>query len=59
MSFSKQELARLRARFLELMAEAGDVTEVARRLGVDRNTAFSWARKAGPSCVLGRDVQGA
>lgn len=47
MSFSKQELARLRARFLELMAEVGNVTEAARRLGVNRNTAFSWARKAG------------
>ncbi|MDA8372418.1 MAG: helix-turn-helix domain containing protein [Nocardiopsaceae bacterium] len=42
MSFSKKELARLRARFLELMAEVGNVTEVARTLGVNRNTAFGW-----------------
>ncbi|RKS04725.1 IS30 family transposase [Nocardiopsis sp. Huas11] len=47
MSFSKKELARLRTQFLEQMAEIGSVTEVARRLGVNRNTAFSWARKAG------------
>lgn len=47
MSFSKKEPARLRAQFLEQMAEIVSVTEVARRLGVNRNTAFSWARKAG------------
>ena len=47
MSLSKQELARLRERFLELMAESGNVTEAARSLGINPNTAFGWARKAG------------
>ncbi|GAA1467445.1 IS30 family transposase [Nocardiopsis exhalans] len=47
MSFSKQELARLRERFLELMTESGNVTEVAQKLGINPNTAFTWARKAG------------
>ncbi|TDQ51595.1 IS30 family transposase [Actinorugispora endophytica] len=47
MSFSKQELARLRERFLERMAQSGNVTETARELGINRNTAFGWARKAG------------
>ncbi|MFD3684832.1 hypothetical protein ACFWTE_08460 [Nocardiopsis sp. NPDC058631] len=47
MSFSKEELARLRARFLELMAQTGNVTDLARSLGINRNTAFGWARKAG------------
>lgn len=47
MSFSNKELARLRERFLELMAETGNVTDAARSLGINRNTAFGWARKAG------------
>ena len=47
MSFSKEERDRQRAQFLELMAETGNVTEVARLLGINRNTAFTWAREAG------------
>lgn len=55
MSFSKQELARLRERFLEQMAVDGNVTEVARRLGVNRNIAFGWPAR--PDCApsAGRD----
>lgn len=47
MSFSKQELARLREQFLDQLTETGNVTELARSLGINRNTAFGWARKAG------------
>ena len=39
----------LRAEFLKRMDEVGSVTGVARRLGLNRNTAFSWARQAGLS----------
>jgi len=39
----------IRAEFLKLMDEVGSVTEVARRLGLNRNTAFTWARQAGLS----------
>ena len=46
MSFAQDREA-LRTEFLRLMDEIGSVSEVARRLGVNRNTAFSWARKAG------------
>lgn len=41
--------ASLKARFLALMDEIGSVTAVARELGVNRNTAFGWARQAGLS----------
>lgn len=33
------------------MAETGNVTEAARSLGINRNTAFSWARPARPDCA--------
>lgn len=39
----------MRARFLVLMDEVGSVTVVARELGVNRNTAYGWARQAGLS----------
>lgn len=48
MLFSEESGA-LKALFLVLMDEIGSVTEVARRLGVNRNTAFGWARDAGLS----------
>ncbi len=48
MSFS-EEFATLKASFLVLMGEVGSVAEVARRLGVNRNTAYAWARQAGLS----------
>ena len=48
MSFSEKS-ALLRAQFLSLMDEVGSVSEVARRLGINRNTAFGWARQAGLS----------
>lgn len=47
MSFSKEERDRQRARFLELLTETGNVTDAARSLGINHNTAFGWARKAG------------
>jgi len=47
-SFSEKS-GSLKVRFLALMDEVGSVTEVARRLGVNRNTAFGWARRAGLS----------
>ncbi len=37
----------LRERFLARLDAVGNVTVVARELGVNRNTAFGWARKAG------------
>ena len=48
MSFSEKS-ASLKVRFLALMDEVGSVTEVAGRLGINRNTAFGWARQAGLS----------
>lgn len=48
MSFS-EKFASLKAQFLVLMDEVGSVTEAARRLGINRNTAFAWARQAGLS----------
>ena len=39
----------LRVDFLKLMDEIGSATVVARMLGLNRNTAFSWARQAGLS----------
>lgn len=48
MSFSETTTS-LKVRFLALMDEVGSVAEVARRLDVDRNTAYGWARQAGLS----------
>ena len=48
MSFSEKN-ASLRARFLVLMDEVGSVAEVARRLDLNPNTAYGWARQAGLS----------
>lgn len=39
----------LKARFFALMDEIGSVSEVARRLDMNRNTAYGWARQAGLS----------
>jgi transposase, IS30 family len=41
------DLAGVRERFLARLDVVGNVTVVARELGVNRNTAFGWARKAG------------
>ncbi|GGW33209.1 hypothetical protein GCM10010340_08690 [Streptomyces griseoloalbus] len=43
----RADLAGLRERFLARLDAVGNVTVVARELGMNRNTAFSWARKAG------------
>lgn len=48
MSFSQQSMD-LKARFFALMDEIGSVSEVARRLDMNRNTAYGWARQAGLS----------
>jgi len=45
-SFS-EEKDRRRAEFLALLESLGSVTLAARELGVNRNTAFGWARKVG------------
>ncbi|MDJ1372538.1 hypothetical protein C7K25_14405 [Gulosibacter molinativorax] len=47
MSFTKQELANLKPRFLDRMAVIGSATAVARELGINIQTAHSWARTAG------------
>jgi IS30 family transposase len=41
----------LRERFLARLDAVGNVTVVARELGVNRNTAFGWARRAGRTSV--------
>ncbi|MDQ1076481.1 IS30 family transposase [Microbacterium testaceum] len=46
MSFS-EEKDRRRDEFLTLLKELGSVTLAARALGINRNTGFTWARKAG------------
>lgn len=46
MSFS-EEKDRRRAEFLALLESLGSVTLAARELGLNRNTAFTWARKVG------------
>lgn len=48
MSFS-EKYGDVKAQFLALMDEVGSVTEVARQVGVNRNTAYGWARQAGLS----------
>lgn len=48
MSFSPKPNP-LKARFFELMTTIGSVSVVARELGINRNTAFTWARQAGLS----------
>jgi hypothetical protein len=45
----RDDLAGLRERFLTRLDVVGNVTVVARELGVNRKTAFGWARKAGRS----------
>jgi transposase, IS30 family len=47
----RDDLAGLRERFLARLDAVGNVTVVARELGVNRNTAFGWAGKAGRSSV--------
>ncbi|MGW7285918.1 IS30 family transposase, partial [Streptomyces sp. NPDC054847] len=51
MGVERDDLAGLRERFLARLDVVGNVTVVARELGVNRNTAFGWARKAGRSSV--------
>lgn len=46
MSFSAEKEDR-RAEFLTLLASLGSVTLAARELGLNRNTAYTWARKSG------------
>lgn len=46
MSFSEEQ-GRRRDEFLALLMALGSVTLAARELGVNRNTGFTWARKAG------------
>ena len=46
MSFS-EEMDHRQAEFLTLLMSLGSVTLAARELGLNRNTAFTWARKAG------------
>lgn len=46
-----RDLAGVRERFLARLDAVGNVTVVARELGVNPNTAFSWARKAGRGSV--------
>lgn len=45
------DLAGLRERFLARLDVVGNVIVVARELGVNRNTGFGWARKAGRGSV--------
>jgi IS30 family transposase len=47
----RDDLAGLREGFLARLDVVGSVTVVARELGVNRNTAFGWARKAGRNSV--------
>ncbi|WP_158239036.1 helix-turn-helix domain-containing protein [Streptomyces barkulensis] len=47
MDVERGDLAGLRERFLARLDVVGNVTVVARELGVNPNTAFGWARKAG------------
>ena len=51
MAVGRDDLSGLRERFLARLDAVGNVTVVARELGVNRNTAFGWARKAGQSSV--------
>lgn len=51
MGVERGDLAGLKARFLARLDAVGNVTVVAGELGVNRNTAFGWARKAGRGSV--------
>ena len=51
MAVERDDLAGVRERFLERLDAVGNVTVVARELGLNRNTAFGWARKAGRNSV--------
>ncbi len=46
MSFAPKS-RQLHTRFIALMDEIGCVAEAADRLGLNRNTAYGWARRAG------------
>lgn len=47
MSFTRKELAELKPKFLERMQVVGSVTVVAKQLGINRHTAYGWARQVG------------
>jgi len=47
MAFDGADAAELKARFLARLDVVGNVTVVARELGLNPNTAYGWARKAG------------
>lgn len=51
MSFQGESGAVVRELFLRRLSEVGSVTVVARELGVNRHTGFSWARQAGMASV--------
>ncbi|MFD5922943.1 helix-turn-helix domain-containing protein, partial [Kitasatospora sp. NPDC127035] len=51
MAVGRDDLSGLRERFLAQVDVVGNATVVARELGVNRNTAFGWARKGGRSSV--------
>jgi IS30 family transposase len=51
MAFDGADAAELRARFLARLDVVGNVTVVARELGLNQATAFTWARKAGRRSV--------
>ncbi|MEW2813286.1 helix-turn-helix domain-containing protein, partial [Streptomyces massasporeus] len=51
MGVERVDLAELKERFLARLDVVGNVTVVARELGMNRNTAFGWARKAGRGSV--------
>ena len=51
MAFDGVDRVELRKKFLDRLDVVGSVTVVARQLGLDRNTGFTWARAAGRSSV--------
>jgi IS30 family transposase len=51
MAFEGSDRAELRRKFLELVDVTGNVTVAARELGLNPNTAFGWARRAGRRSV--------
>ncbi|OHV69578.1 hypothetical protein BCD48_34810 [Pseudofrankia sp. BMG5.36] len=55
-AFSGSEWGVLREWFLELLEEVGSVTVAADRIGVNRNTALGWARRAGVRSVSPRQA---
>jgi transposase, IS30 family len=46
MAFDDVDAAELKARFLARLDVVGNVTAVAREMGLNPNTAYGWARKA-------------